>query len=252
MVKELKNKQLLLATDLDGTFLGGTDQQREALYTYVDDNRDWLGLIFVTGRDLAFIDTITANDVPRPDAIIGDVGTTVVSGSENTPVQAVEDWIDKRWPGAALADSLLSNAAHLRKQTGYGGRRVSYYYDDQTAAEISAQAIIDHGYDVIMSDGVYFDVLPRGVQKGPTLQKMIEVVGLTSDRVVVAGDTMNDRSMYETGLDGIVVANAEKPLLDAIGGYPNVFLSKEEGAGGVMEGLKRKVETLIEKDSINA
>ena len=74
---DLTQKHVVLATDLDGTFLGGTPQQKDDLYNYIEKNREWLGLVFVTGRDLDFIDEITQKDVPRPDAVIGDVGTTV-------------------------------------------------------------------------------------------------------------------------------------------------------------------------------
>ena len=42
---------LILATDLDGTFLGGSDSQRRRLYDAISARPDAL-LVFVTGRDL--------------------------------------------------------------------------------------------------------------------------------------------------------------------------------------------------------
>ncbi len=44
-----------LATDLDGTFLGGTDADRTALYDWIEARRDSVSLIFVSGRDPEFI-----------------------------------------------------------------------------------------------------------------------------------------------------------------------------------------------------
>ncbi|WP_414567475.1 hypothetical protein [Nostoc sp. CCY 9925] len=34
------NHSLLLATDLDGTFLGGSEQERAEFYQYIHDQRD--------------------------------------------------------------------------------------------------------------------------------------------------------------------------------------------------------------------
>ena len=50
----MHNPNLILATDLDGTFLGGSDEQRHDLYEHLNQRDDAL-LIFVTGRDLDFI-----------------------------------------------------------------------------------------------------------------------------------------------------------------------------------------------------
>ncbi|WP_445633092.1 HAD family hydrolase [Nostoc sp. DSM 114161] len=46
------NHSLLLATDLDGTFLGGSEQERSQFYQYIHEQRDRILLIYVTGREL--------------------------------------------------------------------------------------------------------------------------------------------------------------------------------------------------------
>ncbi|WP_272944439.1 HAD family hydrolase [Planktothrix mougeotii] len=48
----ITNNTLVLATDLDGTFLGGSLQERQKFYNYLQSKRDRLLLIFVTGRSL--------------------------------------------------------------------------------------------------------------------------------------------------------------------------------------------------------
>ena len=251
-MQNLMEKKVILATDLDGTFLGGDEKERADLYAYVEDSRDWLGLVFVTGRDLDFISEITEKDVPRPDAIIGDVGTTVVSGVDHSPIESIDTWIDLQWRGAKHAESILGEAPHLRLQTGFGGRRLSYFYDEEAPALESAERLTAEGYDVLMSDGIYFDILPRGVQKGPTLKKFIESQNLHDHKVLVAGDTLNDRSLFETRLDGVVVANAEDRLVSAVNHLPNVHFSDRNGAAGVFDGLKRKLESLTKMEMSDA
>ncbi|WRH65421.1 MAG: HAD family hydrolase [Planktothrix sp. GU0601_MAG3] len=73
----ITNNTLVLATDLDGTFLGGSPQEQQEFYNYLQSKRDRLLLIFVTGRSLEFTLRLYEEKktiIPRPDYIIGDVG----------------------------------------------------------------------------------------------------------------------------------------------------------------------------------
>jgi len=45
----------VLATDLDGTFLGGSVAQRATLYDWIAQRRDEIVLIFVSGRGIEFM-----------------------------------------------------------------------------------------------------------------------------------------------------------------------------------------------------
>ncbi|MDP5358700.1 MAG: HAD family hydrolase, partial [Paracoccaceae bacterium] len=45
---DIAAKKFVLATDLDGTFLGGSEDQRAGLYNWIAANRTQVGLIFVT------------------------------------------------------------------------------------------------------------------------------------------------------------------------------------------------------------
>ena len=47
-----ETRHTILATDLDGTFLGGSDTQRAALYDWITAHREAITLIFVSGRGL--------------------------------------------------------------------------------------------------------------------------------------------------------------------------------------------------------
>ena len=69
---------MLLATDLDGTFLGGSAEDRQTLYQLVSGSQD-IQLVFVTGRGLEAVMPLLSDPlVPTPDYIICDVGGTVV------------------------------------------------------------------------------------------------------------------------------------------------------------------------------
>ena len=234
---------LFLAVDLDGTFLGGGEQERHRLYDLINAHRARVVLAFVTGRDIPFASGLPAGELglggamPVPDLIVGDVGTSVVLGPDWQRHAELEAWIDARWPGSDAAAAIMARHPALRLQEVFGGRRLSYFYDDQAAADAAAAEITAAGYDAITSAGLFFDVLPRGVNKGATLRQVLRQMGVADDRVLVAGDTLNDLSMFATGLNGVAVGNAEAPLLAALDAHPATYRARAHGAGGILEAL---------------
>ena len=234
------NYSLVLATDLDGTFLGGSEQQRSEFYQYLQNNRDDLLLVFVTGRDLGFIEELSQQPgFPRPDYIIGDVGTTIVSGKTFEPLAEVQDWVAEIWSDAnERVKEMLAEEPGLELQPVPTERRVSYYYKPDKLEPSTVEKITAAGFDCILSADLYLDVMPKGVSKGPTLLKFIEALNLNSDNVITAGDTLNDFSLFETGLKGIAVGNAEDKLVELIRTMNNVYHSPHHGVAGIWDGLK--------------
>lgn len=230
----------VLATDLDGTFLGGSDEQRATLYRFLETQRDSSLLVFVTGRDLDFIRSLLDEPgFPRPDYIIGDVGTTIVHGDTFEPLPDVQDWVASRWQNANdRVKAMLEGEPSLRLQDVDPERRVSYYYEPASLRPETIDKITAAGFDCITSADTYLDVMPKGIAKGPTLLKFIEALGLHKDDVVTAGDTLNDLSLFQTELQGIAMGNSEEKLVAAIRDLPNVYHSPEPGAAGILDGLQ--------------
>lgn len=238
-------RHTILATDLDGTFLGGSDTQRATLYDWIAAHRDALTLIFVSGRGLDFMQSLIKTLPVRPDHLIGNVGTSVAAGPHYGPLAELESWLDASWPYDAETriDAVMRRHPGLREQMGVGGRRRSYYFDDACAAEAARVEVEALGFDVLISDNLYFDVLPRGVQKGPTLLRTLDLLNLPRARTLVAGDTLNDLSMFDTRLAGVAVANREPALDAAIRDHANVYRSPHPGAAGVLDALTQFHET---------
>lgn len=234
------NYPLVLATDLDGTFLGGSDQQRAEFYQYLQTYRDRFLLIFVTGRDLDFIQELCNQPgFPCPDYIIGDVGTTIVHGTTLKPLTAVQDWVAEIWGDANdHIKQMLADEPGIELQPVVTERRVSYYYKPELLQQSTVQKIVDAGFDCILSADVYLDVMPKGISKGPTLLKFIEALNLNADNVIPAGDTLNDLSLFQTGLKSVAVGNAEPKLVEKIKTMDNVYHSSYPGTAGIWDGLK--------------
>ncbi|HEX6860752.1 MAG TPA: HAD-IIB family hydrolase [Caulobacteraceae bacterium] len=229
---------LVLATDLDGTFLGGTEAARRALYEHLSERDDAM-VIFVTGRDIDFIaELIATPGMPRPRYIIGDIGTSVFDGETLEPIAELEAPIAERWRSANdRVMALLDGEAGLTLQPTPFRHRVSYDYDPALLSPDAAARVEACGFDCLLSADRFFDVLPKGVSKGPTLMRLVEALGLDRDTVLVAGDTMNDLSLFQTGFKGVAVGNSEPRLTAAVRGLRNVYCSPSPGASGIADAI---------------
>jgi hypothetical protein len=166
----------VLATDLDGTFLGGSEADRRTLYDWIEANRDEVGLIFVTGPRSGFHPTSAARRAcpgpitwwamsapPSPRSVEGDWST-------GRPSRALEAEIAARWGDAgARVRAALDGAPGLTLQpTAVPPPRQLRLRP--RAFDRPALDIVAAGPRRLISADRYFDVLPKGVSKGPSLR----------------------------------------------------------------------------------
>lgn len=230
---------LLLATDLDGTFLGGRQADRLALYRLVRA-RDDLRLVFVTGRGVETVLPLLADPlIPDPEVIIGDVGATVVRGDTLESVQPLQSSIDARWPGERAVLERLAGLDGLERQAVPQERRCSFHTREPALVEEVRRRMEGLDVDVLHSAGLYLDVLPGGVNKGSTLGALLQHLRVDPDDVLVAGDTLNDLALFTSGFRGVVVGGAEEALRQATADLPDTWQAERSGAGGILEALNR-------------
>lgn len=266
------SERLVLATDLDGTIAGGSDAARAELTPLLTGTAG-VRFIYVTGREPAAArELITRVHLPVPNVLIADVGTSVLHGVGPERVVEIEAELERGWPGAGVVRERLASVDVLAPQDVNAPRRVSYWIEpvrqrrDEGApadrdpfaaprpgdasmdeisarmaeqAEHAARAALDGlDVDVIKSANVFLDVLPRGVNKGTTLRRVLRWLGRDEADCVVAGDSLNDLALFETGVRGIVVGNGEPALLRRVAHLEQVYKARGEGAAGVLEGLR--------------
>ena len=231
-------------TDLDGTFLGGSEADRRALYAWIEANRARVGLVFVTGRDPGFIAGLCGTGtVPWPDCVIGDVGTTiaeVVPGAPDPirPIPALEAAVASAWGdrGEAVRAALHGHPGLALQPTAFR-YRVSYDMDPAAYCPSAEAKVARLGLDHLISADRFFDVLPRGVSKGPSLRRLIDWLGLAPERVLAAGDTLNDLSMLACGVPAVAVGGSEPALLARLDDAPRVHRAQAVGAAGIREAI---------------
>ncbi|HSJ32020.1 MAG TPA: HAD-IIB family hydrolase [Longimicrobiales bacterium] len=262
--------RLVLATDLDGTMAHGAESARREVVAAVRATPD-ARLIYVTGRTPGSARSLLGRSaLPEPDILIADVGTSVLHGAGPARVREIEAEMDTVWPGADAVRDRLASVGALTAQEVDSPRRVAYWIEpvrvrrsttpsqdpfaarppddasfDRESHDIAlnvageaAAALEDLDVDVLVSANVFLDVLPRGVNKGSTLRRVLRWVGVEESDCVVAGDSLNDLALFETGLRGIVVGNCEPALLQRIATMEQVYQARGIGAEGVLEGLR--------------
>lgn len=138
--------------------------------------------------------------IPDPSYIICDVGATVVHGDTLQPVHSLQIEIDRTWPGEHVVDHFEALQREVPQE-----RRCSYFCDAKDVTPKVIQIIERLDLDLVFSAERYFDVLPKGVNKGGTLAQLIDYLKLSSDQVLVGGDTLNDLSMFEQAFKGVCV-----------------------------------------------
>lgn len=239
----ISQRKFVLATDLDGTFLGGSDEERRRLYSWIEDNRATVGLIFVTGRDPKFIGELCRErGVPWPDYAVGDVGTTIATVSPETgvaPIEELEQEISARWGNAGeRVRARLDGHPGLTLQPTDFRYRVSYDIDSESFDAAAWDIVLEMGFQPLISDNRFFDVLPDGVSKGPSLRRLVEYLSIQPERVLCAGDTLNDLSMLECGLPAVAVGNSERELVRRVADLEHLHMAKAHGAAGILEAIR--------------
>lgn len=230
----------LLVSDLDGTMLGN-DEALHRFAKWYATRRANLRLVYATGRFLdSVVELIDTTALPEPDAVIGAVGTEITryASGEN-----LEGWPPNtdRWDPEAIR-RLLEEFTELEPQPPAAQTRfkLSYYAYELTPdfVENLRNKLARAGYAVetIYSSSRDLDVLPAGVSKGTAVAFLASEWAVPRARVVVAGDTGNDVSMFTEGFRGVVVANAQ-PELKAIQG-DDVYHANDGFAAGVLEGAR--------------
>ncbi|TJY61073.1 glucosylglycerol-phosphate synthase [Sinimarinibacterium sp. CAU 1509] len=232
---------MLLATDLDGTFLAGPAEDRLRLYQLINSHPA-IKLAYVTGRGLESVLSLLSDPtLPQPDYVICDVGATVVQVIDATtlqPLQPLQAQIDARWPGEQAVTTALQDIPGLERQDVPQERRCSYYCSFDAISPELASVIGELGCELLYSAERYLDILPTGVNKGSTLLALIEQLGIDEDDVLVAGDTLNDLAMYEHGFKGVCVGESEEGLLAATHGRARVLHAERPGCGGIVEAIE--------------
>ncbi len=244
--------QWILASDIDGTLTGdrkALDRLRVDLARLRDDGR--LFLILSTGRHLGqVIEGFEKEGIPVPDAVVSQVGTEIFLPpftEQSRPLQVWNDLLTLDFDREeALALTEGTGGMHLQPEEFNTELKLSYFVEgedpERTVKELSRRLREsgDGRSQIIWSSGKDLDIIPAAAGKGKAISFLLNSRNIRGERVIVAGDSGNDRTMFEEFSNGIIVANA-RPELKAFRqehSLPGIYQAQKEYAAGVAEGLR--------------
>lgn len=236
----------LLCSDIDGTLAGDPAAEArfcEAWQNLPPENRPLL--VVNSGRLIedqrAYIATTA---LPPPDVYIGGVGTMLHNERQPSHARLYTRSIGAGFDRALIAAALADIANVVVQPDAYQHvHKSSWYLRDADVATLASieERLADAGIAarLVYSSNRDLDILPAGVDKGAALSWLCRELGLSHDDVVVAGDTNNDRSMFDLpGVRGIVVGNALPELRAIAAERRDIYHAKGSMADGVLEGLR--------------
>ncbi len=235
---------LLLASDLDGTFLpNGESAFNEDFYPmfchWLEIRRKKIKLVYITGRDFDLaLDGITQYQIPEPDFLVCDVGASLYM---RVPVETdiAKDiskdfhWkLSPIWKQKIETDFLGFQAKdiaqwmqgisdlYLQEESRQTDFKISFYYDWQKDPAL----IIDQAQKICSQNGInaqiitsidhtnkkgLLDILPLSANKEKALDFLVEALRLEKNQVMYCGDTGNDLEPLTSSYMSVLVGNAD-------------------------------------------
>jgi len=98
--------------------------------------------------------------------------------------------------------------------------------------EPKVKAALGRDYSVYRSEPYFLEILPKGVDKAASLERLLMKLGMSKDEMIACGDGYNDLSMIQYAGLGVAMENAVLPVKLAA---DYVTLSNNDGVAHVIE-----------------
>lgn len=237
------DERRLLVVDLDGILTEGMDKDQQALNDALEEVRDSLILVYVSGRRISDqLEAIELHGLLLPDYLVSAVGTEVYRMPGEHPLDEWERYIAAGFEREELVRYLSAHFPRLELQPEEHQTplKVSYLLKEAQPEELDAmqRALVqaEIAVKLIYSHDLYLDIIPQRAGIGAAVKFLVDSLLLFPNQVFVCGDSGNDIDLFQYGFRGIVVANATHELKRAV--ELRAYFSHQSYAAGLLEGLR--------------
>jgi len=231
-------KKWLLVSDVDDTLLGN-DNALTRLVNELEMVSGRITIAYNSSRPCASQrkSIMEHADLPKPDYLIGALGTEIQQTSSNKTFTKYTSQLTKDWQRdqiVALMSDLGLEPHDDQYQTPF---KASYHVLGRSQYQLALDQLRSAGLKArtIFSGNENLDIIPEGADKGKAVEFLRQMLGFDANRVIVAGDSVNDLDMFLYEFNGIVVANADAQLISL--SDPHIYHAHNNHADGVLEGL---------------
>lgn len=252
---------ILICTDLDGTLIGSDRNiSRENIEAIEYFKSEGGYFTFVTGRMPFFVERMYNAIKPNvPFGCINGGGLYdfpnqkyIWMGEMGDGVNELIRMIDEQFPKVGIQVNTFYKTYFskeneimwwFRKGTGVPNLVKAYDDIDEPVAKIifgvdneediravekclRAHPLADN-FDFVRSEETLFEILPKGIGKGVSITKLVELLGIDRKKTVSIGDYNNDISMFRASNISVAVANASE---DAKAAAKYITVSNNEHA----------------------
>lgn len=265
-------EKILIATDLDGTLLRQdksiSDENLRAIEYFKDNGGIFT---FITGRIPPGAKKVY--EKIKPNAPFGcmngggiyDYIKKEMIWSIPIDLSALElvKYVEENMPGMGIKLA-ATEKTYCHKQNAYTERHrreegldeIFMHYKDVTdtvakilfadeprnideLAKILAGHPMAKNFNILRSDEIYYEILPRNSSKGNLLTKLAEILEVDMQNTIAIGDNDNDISMLKTAGKGYAVSNASQGAKEAA---DIITVSNEEHAiAKIIEDLDKRL-----------
>ena len=233
------NNTILLCTDLDRTLIPNGDaienENARARFRRLCTHPE-IRLIYVSGRDIHRVsDAIHSFNLPEPDFIIADVGSSIYQKEYATNNQPIDQKVtyreDSEWSTTISEDWKKLSAqdiieylgemtyAKLQPNDQQGTFKISYHVTPSSHLDNEASYIRKtlknklRRFNCICSidetcDQGLIDILPASANKKLAVDFLVSKLNIVPTRVFFSGDSGNDLDMLTSGYLATLVNNA--------------------------------------------
>lgn len=99
--------------------------------------------------------------------------------------------------------------------------------------EAKVKAALGKNFSVYRSEPFFLEILPKGIDKAQSLERLLEVIGCTRDEMIACGDGYNDISMIQFAGLGVAMENAVLPVRKVANYITDS--NNDDGVGKVVE-----------------
>jgi HAD superfamily hydrolase (TIGR01484 family) len=267
------SERLLVCTDLDRTLIANGPQPESPgaqEHFAVLAARPEITLAYVSGRDRFLVEkAIIDHNLPIPDFVVGDVGTTIYHVGPEQDWQHKIKWekeIAQDWAGKKNKDlkNLLDDLPGLRPQED--SKQNDYKLSHYVKLPIDRDAlskIINHRLEsagvkarLIWSEDEQegtglLDILPARASKYHAVEALMKLYGFSYTNTVFSGDSGNDIEVLASPIPAVLVANSQPDvrelaslMADEMGHREQLYIAQGDFmnmngnySAGILEGI---------------